>query len=122
MLSHAATCINITPTGHRILRWRIVYPGIEHNVLSVPVRDFEPWGTPSGVRVRHHLEFSGNPKLTLLCAVFFAVWRSCKAFSRAQWDPKTAPSRVQCAFLVFGCFATGRIHDPREKRAVYFKN
>ena len=34
-------------------------------------------------------------------SVSFAVWCACKAPSRNQWYPKTAPSRAQCVFSFF---------------------
>ena len=76
------------------------------------VRAFVPLSAPCGVRVRHPLVFSGTQNFTLSRSVcVFAVWRACKAPSRVQWYPKTAPSRAQCVFFVF--FPAGRIREAR---------
>ena len=53
--------------------------------------------TRTGTRTHTHT-FSNMP-----------VWRACKAHSRVQWYPKTAPCRVQCAYIVF---SAGRIYEP----------
>ena len=95
------------------MRWIIIHLGIVYNVFSVRVRAFVPLSAPCGVRVRHPHVLSGTQNCTLSCSVcVFAVWRSCKAPSRVQWYPKTAPSRAQCVFF-FRFFPAGRIHEAR---------
>ena len=95
------------------MRWIIIHIGIVYNVFSVRVRAFVPLSAPCGVRVRHPLVFSGTQNCTLSCSVcVFAVWRGCKAPSRVQWYPKTAPSRVQCVFLLPAAYT---IPSKREK-------
>ena len=69
-----------------------------------------PLSAPCGVLVRHPLMFSGTQTAPSRVQCVFVVWRACTASYRVQWYIEAALSRAQCVFFLS---PAGRVHEAR---------